>query len=363
MRKNYSLPVLLFFSYLTLTGVFARFACAAEDSDSPTSSSIPPSVGEAIAESAEKNDKHSYLSLTHENDLLAGSGDKFYTSGIQATYFNIDSKPPSIVRKLVDDWGGFDISSATLTSFTLGQKIFTPSNIRISTPQPNERPWAGWLYGTIGLANVYDHHADQFGLTLGMVGPASLVEQSQKFIHKHLSDSPEPQGWNNQIHTEPGLILSWDRRWPVWVNAEWQGYRVLFEPNISLAAGNIYTYGGAGITMTFGPDQGAVQDTPPRLTPSLPGTGYFDVTDRGWNWYMFTGLNTRLVARDIFLDGNTFRDSAHIDKKNVVADANAGLALTLGNTRIAYTLVYRTKEFEGQDDPSIFGSISLTQRF
>lgn len=311
-----------------------------------------------------KNAYTSYFSLSVENDMLGGGSDRFYTSGVQFNYFNVYKTPPQFMRQLADSWLGFDVGKATATSFTFGQKIFTPQDITIEEPQPDDRPWAGWLYGTIGLTNAYDTHVDQFGLTLGIVGPASLAEQSQSFIHEYISNSPEPEGWDNQLHTEPGLILTWDRRWPVVFETEALGYQFQVEPNVSLALGNISTYAGTGLTMTFGPNQNELRDTPPRLPPAMPGTGYFDTPEsREWDWYLFSGVNGRVVGRDIFLDGNTFRDSASIDKKYFVADANAGLALTYGRTRIAYTLVYRTKEFEGQEDPSVFGSVSLTRRF
>ncbi|MEK7802387.1 MAG: lipid A-modifier LpxR family protein, partial [Pseudomonadota bacterium] len=141
-------------------------------------------------------------------------------------------------------------------------------------------------------------------------------------------------------------------------------YRLRVEPNAGIAIGNVSTFAGVGGTMTFGPNQKQLQDTPPRLPPAMAGTGYFDTPqNRDWDWYLFTGLNGRIVARDIFLDGNSFRDSAAIDKKRFVMDANAGAAITYGDTRLAYTLIYRTKEFYGQSDPAIFGSLSLTRRF
>ncbi|HNQ92916.1 MAG TPA: lipid A deacylase LpxR family protein [Alphaproteobacteria bacterium] len=343
----------MFFLFLAL---FASFQVLAGDADESRFSRL-------AEDSALRSDAHSFLSFAHENDLLAGSGDKFYTSGAQITYFNVRSKPPVFIKKIVDEWGGFDIGDATLTSFTLGQKIFTPQDIEIAAVQPNDRPWAGWLYGSVSMANVRRNHVDQLGLTLGVIGPASMAEQTQKFVHEHISNSPEPKGWNGQLHAEPGLVVQWGRRWPLWREVRTGGYGLQFEPNVSVAAGNVYTYGGSGMVMTFGPDHGGIQDTPPRLFPSLPGTGYFDTSDRVWDWYLFAGVNGRVVARNLFLDGNTFRDSPSVDKKPLVADANAGLALTLGTTRIAYTLVYRTREFDGQDEPSVFGSVSLTQRF
>lgn len=334
--------------------------------------SVSMPVGDALAadpvqtgiSTIQRNPYKNYFSLSYENDLVGGGSDQFYTSGVQASYFNVSRRPPGFVKRLADSWLGFEVGQATGVSYTIGQKIFTPENIKTAAAQPGDRPWAGWLYGSVGLTNVYSTHVDQFGLALGVVGPPSMAEHTQKFVHRNITGSPKPQGWDNQLHTEPGLILSWDRRWPVVVAADIGGFRFQAEPNVSVALGNINTYAGVGGTVTFGPNQKQLQDTPPRLPPSMPGTGYFDTpSGKDWDWYLFAGVNARAVARDIFLDGNTFRDSASVDKNHLVADANAGLAVTYGETRLAYTLVYRTREFEGQDDPTLFGSLSLTRRF
>jgi len=275
--------------------MFLSGVVMAEDDVAPSVSSI------------HKNKYKSYLSFSYENDLIGNGTDQNYTSGVQLNYFNIDRKPPVLVKKVADSWLGFDIGEATATSYTLGQKIYTPKDISIATPQNNERPWAGWLYGGVAFSNVYSDHVDNFGLILGVVGPASLAEQTQSFIHENITDSPDPKGWNNQLHTEPGVIVTWERRWPVTLAAELGGYRLQGEPNMSFAVGNINTYAGVGGTLTFGPNQKQLQDTPPRIPPAMSGTGYFDTpTDRDWDWYVFAGVNGRAVARDIFLDGNTF---------------------------------------------------------
>jgi hypothetical protein len=64
--------------------------------------------------------------------------------------------------------------------------------------------------------------------------------------------------------------------------------------------------------------------------------------------------------RDIFLDGNTFTDSHSVDKKAWVADLAAGVTLSYGNLMLTYSHVTRTREFEGQDDPHNFGSMTLS---
>ncbi|HNS45218.1 MAG TPA: hypothetical protein PKH37_08330, partial [Alphaproteobacteria bacterium] len=94
----------MFFLFLAL---FASFQVLAGDADESRFSRL-------AEDSALRSDAHSFLSFAHENDLLAGSGDKFYTSGAQITYFNVRSKPPVFIKKIVDEWGGFDIGDATL---------------------------------------------------------------------------------------------------------------------------------------------------------------------------------------------------------------------------------------------------------
>lgn len=351
-----------------LTGVsafsFGSMEVLAADAPASTSAPVTTGVSAANISSINRNIYKNYISVSYENDLIGSGSDQNYTSGVQLNYFNVERRPPAIMNTLADSWLGFDIGEATATSYAIGQKIYTPKDISDPNSQPNDRPWAGWLYGSVALSNVSKDHVDSFGLTLGVVGPASLAEQTQTFIHKNITDSPEPMGWDHQLHAEPGVILSWDRRWPVVLAAEVGGFRLQGEPNISLALGNVNTFVGFGGTLTFGPNQKQLQDTPPRIPPAMSGTGYFDTpASRDYDWYLFTGVNARAVARDIFLDGNTFRDSESVDKKNFVADANAGVALTYGQTRFSYTLIYRTKEFYGQEDPSIFGSFTVTRRF
>jgi hypothetical protein len=69
------------------------------------------------------------------------------------------------------------------------------------------------------------------------------------------------------------------------------------------------------------------------------------------------------VARDITLDGNTFADSASVDKEPWVGDLQIGLAVIVGQARLTYTHVYRTPEFTAQSGADQFGSLSLSFRF
>jgi hypothetical protein len=134
-------------------------------------------------------------------------------------------------------------------------------------------------------------------------------------------------------------------------------------PHTGLTLGNIYTYGSGGLTLQLTPKQYKWQSSPLRVRPAIPGSGFFVVPDNRFAWSLFAGMEGRAIARNIFLDGNTFDDSISVHKKYFVADANAGLSVTYGRAQISYTLNWRSEEFEGQSDDSLFGAISLGYRF
>ena len=315
--------------------------------------------------SAQDYDKN-YLSLSVENDNLGGGTDRYYTSGVRATWFDSKINVPPIIDILAEKIPTFDLDDRTATFYTLGHNIYTPEDIRIAPQPQNDRPWAAFLYGSVGLANVTDNgdypaHIDELEFTLGIVGPEALGEQTQKFVHKYVSHSPKPRGWRNQLDFEPGIVISWQRRIPYALTYDTKHFHARVEPNISVSLGNIRTNAGAGATLVLGSSKH--QDTPQRVRPAIPGTGVFFTEKNKLNWQVFAGLDARLIGRDIFLDGNSFSSSHSVNKKYVVGDASAGFSLTYDDYRLSYTLNTRSKEFDGQDEESIFGSITLTKRF
>lgn len=313
-----------------------------------------------------KTNGETYISLSVENDSLGGGTDRFYTSGVRATWFNTDTKVPPVIDDIADRIPTFEVRDTTATFFTLGHNIYTPEDIEIASQPRDDRPWAAFLYGSVGLANITYNgdkpfHVDELEFTLGVIGPEALGEQTQKFVHKHVSNSPKPRGWRNQLDFEPGIVMSWQRRIPYALTYDMDYFHARVEPNFSVSLGNIRTHASAGATLVLGSSK--VQDTPQRVRPAIPGTGIFLTENDKFHWQVFAGLDGRLVARDIFLDGNTFSDSYSVDKKYLVGDLSGGASLSYGDYRLSYTLNYRTKEFDDQEDESIFGSVTLTKRF
>jgi lipid A 3-O-deacylase len=82
-----------------------------------------------------------------------------------------------------------------------------------------------------------------------------------------------------------------------------------------------------------------------------------------WNGHLFVALDARWVLHDITLDGNTFKSSHSVDKRSLVADVGYGVAMTHGNWRIAIARYHRTREFRGQDEIPVYGTITVGRKF
>ena len=69
------------------------------------------------------------------------------------------------------------------------------------------------------------------------------------------------------------------------------------------------------------------------------------------------------MARDIFLDGNTWRDSPSVDKETLVGDSYWGVGVILRQWQFTYTYVVRSKEFKAQREVNQFGSVAVSRAF
>lgn len=321
---------------------------------------VPSLVSQVKNEIRDKKDR-SYVTLTVENDLFGAGTDQNYTSGIRLSWFEVGKKPPGVSKNLEKIFPWLDINEATSVTYSLGQGMYTPDCVDCVQQNPNDRPWAAFLYGSMALVTVSENFIDEAEVTLGMVGPSALGEEGQKLVHAQIG-SPEPMGWDNQLNDEPGVILSWQRRWPQAGYTELGNYVFALEPHIGTSLGNIYTYANAGGVIKFSHQDNRLQDRPLLVKPSMPGTGYFPTPAKG-DWQLFAGAEGRAIARNIFLDGNSFSESHHVDKEPFVLDLSAGVSFTLGHARLSYTTVYRTEEFDGQSKPSIFGAVSVGYNF
>jgi hypothetical protein len=81
-------------------------------------------------------------------------------------------------------------------------------------------------------------------------------------------------------------------------------------------------------------------------------------------WYVFAGGDGRAVAYDITLNGNPFQNSRSVSLTPLIGEVEFGVALMAFGTRLTYTQVLQTKEFQHQKSGlHQFGSFALSVRF
>jgi hypothetical protein len=317
---------------------------------------------------AAQADDRQRITALEENDSLYFNSDRHYTQGLRFSYLGPDvaadsfwAKPFDFLDSVLGIFPGDVQQRSRRYALSFGQSIFTPARTELDPPDPNDRPYAGWLYGGVSLLQDSDRRTlDHLELQLGVIGPAALGRQVQNDWHQ-LRGLSEAQGWDSQLHDEPGVVLSYERKWRVALFGDGaNGVDVI--PELGGSLGNIFTYGAAGALLRFGKNLQADYG-PVRIRPALSGTDYFnaDYLDGDFGIYGFIGVQGRVVGRNVFLDGNTFEDSPSVDKNVLVGDLQAGVSLFWSSAvRLDFSVVGRTKEFEGQDTPDVIGTAALS---
>ena len=309
----------------------------------------------ALASPACAAEQPSLVAMVDNDSFLHGI-DRHYTNGLYLSWTGTpEARDGDFTRILQGVMLPGGTNSQWRESYFFGQSMFTPEDIYARVPPLNDRPYAGWLYGGARLYRDSGDTLDRVDLTLGVVGPASLAGDLQESWHAlGIPGTLHPNGWHYQLHDEPGLVLSQQRIWRVRLGDGPLQLEALPQANIAL--GNIYDDIGAGGMLRLG--QGLDSDWgPPRIAPALQGSDFQSPHDLAW--YVFAGAEGRVMARNIFLDGNSFETSRSVTRNNLVGDFSAGAALLLPGARLMGSVTHRTAEFRGQRGDDQFVSIGL----
>lgn len=264
--------------------------------------------------------------LQENNDFFkpTGNRDEKYTQGVRLT------------RTDNDETGSH--------SYYVGQSIYTPSDKQATDYLPNDRPYAGFLYAGYTARYVRSpNEQDVYGVSAGVVGPSALGEQAQNEVHRLLGQRTA-KGWGNQLKDEPGLILNYEKHY--------------YEPLTQWAdtvhiigghAGNIFTQVYTSYKVRAGYNLPSAFESGSPIFPRAPRSA--------WSVYGFGELSERAVARNIFLDGNTWRDSASVQKRSLVGEARVGFSIEKDGYAFTYTLMMLTEEYEGEGSRAGFGEV------
>jgi lipid A 3-O-deacylase len=271
-----------------------------------------------------------------------------YTHGMRITYLST-STPPRVARPLeaMAAWavGSRDVG-ATPWSIVLGQEIYTPSVVTVPWLLPDDRPYAGWLFASAKVRAVTPRDMGSAALTVGVTGPPSLAERAQLGFHRWLPFHARPAGWIHQLHFEPAFAVLLDR-----------ARLVARLGGADHAVADVAVHGGASLgTVRTAIDAGIRLRAGMNLThPWLPD----QATSSRFQAFAFAGARAAAVGRNLFLDGNTFRDSHRVNREAVVPALEYGLAIRRGSIGVTYRMVVQGREHDHGPARHPYGALGV----
>lgn len=315
------------------------------------------------------------FSFYWENDSVTGT-DRDYSNGLKLTWSRPYVKGISDRKGLgLKDWSFRhlpfvkDPAVPRATSFSIGQFIYTPKDTDRADLIVDDRPYAGYTFLGFGFISMNDRIRHFWEFDLGVVGPWSLAENTQNGFHD-LIRTRHAKGWDHQLDNEIGLEAVYEVKWQYGSAKSSRGFGVDFIPHLGFQFGNIAISAKAGTELRFGwwlprdfgncpiragCEAGITMD-------NQPGTSGEGARSR-FGFHFFTAVEGRTVFRNIFLDGNTFGDSHHVDKEIYVADLMGGVAVNYGRFKASYAMVLRTPEFKQRKDRHAFGTINISYTY
>ncbi|WP_304545215.1 lipid A deacylase LpxR family protein [Sulfurimonas microaerophilic] len=244
-------------------------------------------------------------------------------------------------------------------SFSYAQKIYTPNDLKNEGLVVYDRPYAGYMYLKSGLYQSSNKNLHSLVFQLGMIGPSTNMDRVQEVIHANIG-SDTPSGWENQLKNE--LIVQ--------VNYGHKEYmelsnKTVFIPEYGFELGNASTKAYVAGLFRWGDeipkDYGStlLDNINYNKIPLDPNREY----KNSWSYCLNFSFKANLIARDIFLDGNTFLDSHSVDKNIFVAEVGYGVSVNYGQFSVDYLRKHISYEFKGQNRIPNYGSLVLSYNF
>jgi hypothetical protein len=274
------------------------------------------------------------LSLRTDNDafdfwmLPWNRPDDEYTSGVHITYDGGDA--PWWARSFLRGDAACTTRSRSCRSARaeLGQDIYTRDATSSDTSVvDHSRPSAGWLYLAQSARSSREDRSDEVTLTLGVTGPPSLARFTQRIAHSAAPAFNRPTDWSRQIDFEPGAIVRYEQRRRVGGELGSLGFDVV--PRAAASVGNVLTAAELGVQVRTG------WHLP---HPWLPESEHASIALVG-------GISGQAVARNLFLDGNTFHGGPRVGHEPFVGSGELGVELRYRALNLAYRAVSDTRAY------------------
>lgn len=306
------------------------------------------------------------LSISWDNDLLTGT-DKGYTNGGRLSYLSPSAERDDDCMLCLAknarnslEWLpviGQPGNSHTVT-ISLTQLMVTPEDIEATEPVFDDLPYVGYLSGSATLWSMGTGSLTGFGVELGVVGPDSGAEATQKWVHK-LTGSTDPKGWDNQLGSDvtAGVHAFHARRLfrremksGISQDAAWVASSRLSNFITSVDLGLSWRI-GTNLPANLIPDYAGASST-----IGLPGS----LKSTGSGWAAFIGAGIEAIPYT-YLEEQSGRYS--YDQRPLVGLAGVGVGWHAPSFQFSITLRATTSQNETNKAALSFGTISAGWRY
>ncbi|HZI02886.1 MAG TPA: lipid A deacylase LpxR family protein, partial [Archangium sp.] len=267
-----------------------------------------------------------------ENDVVTRT-DRHYTNGLRFDSMGCGAVP--LWDRAVGSFA--DLVRATpldavATGFTIGNNMYTPTHYAATGFDPNERPFAGWLY-LGGLGSVW-RGRDRYDveLDIGVTGPPALSGEFQGEWHKLLGKR-EFENWHNQVSFSPVVRLALSAEQELWqwprppqpgilesTTGRW--FTLTLRSRVEL--GNLFDTASTGPLLRLGwiRDGSSLAENIPSILAERP---------LFWEAFLYARASVKLVLFNALISGPPLTRSVYTAASTpLVTEGDAGLAFSVG---------------------------------
>ncbi|SFM32865.1 lipid A deacylase LpxR family protein [Marinobacter zhejiangensis] len=303
----------------------------------------------------------STLALSWDNDLLVGS-DGRYTNGVRLSYVgdthaDCGQQGGSVcaIARGLDLLPGVDAATDRHTiTISLEQAMITPSDITRTEPDFNDLPYAGFTNLEVGLFSAEGNSMVGYGFRLGVVGPDSLADKAQKWVHK-VTGSDEPQGWDDQ--------LGQDLVGGVWVTGTQRVLQRVSVAGIETEAGYAWSVDANNFlgNAQVGGFLRVGRNLPKNLIPDYSGfgtagslVGLFD--GAGFGWETFVGASGQYIGYSYVVEHS---GPYEVDGRDAIAELVIGGGVHWDRFATSLTLRGSTSPVRDSEKVLSYGNLSF----
>ncbi|RZL44326.1 MAG: lipid A deacylase LpxR family protein [Pedobacter sp.] len=301
-----------------------------------------------LADAASAQSFKNEFGFKTENDAyLATLNDRYYTNGLFIYYR----------RAISPEKSGENIEKKTY-EISAGQKMYTPYWGQVAKKEDQDRPFAGYLYAGAAYSVFYKKESVlKTSIEIGTVGPNSLAQGAQKFLHKTVGFYT-PAGWEYQIRNEVALNLAGNYSRLIHRSEDsagdfsGQGYANL---------GTTFSGAGASILFRAGKLNQLFNSAYHNAVIGDAKTAKLNTSE----FFFYAKPQLNIVAYDATIQGSLFNNDSPVTFgiKPIVFEQQFGVNYSSKRFTADFNIIFKTKEVKSVAKAQNYGGLSLYYRF